>query len=111
MSANAETRHGLGVGSPEGSAGSGSSATTVAQPTPAWPGLRPGDWPRCPYTDALLVRARAERARRALTLGSIRADLEEQPSARAIRTSARRWAADVLALAEDVAAEKTENAR
>ncbi|MFF4448925.1 hypothetical protein [Streptomyces sp. NPDC001502] len=70
-----------------------------------------GEWPLCPYTDPLLKRARAERARRVLTLGSIRADLEDQPSARAVRTAARRWVADLLALAEDVATEKTENAR
>ncbi|WP_369778038.1 hypothetical protein [Streptomyces sp. R33] len=57
------------------------------------------------------MRTRAERARRVLTIGSIRADLEGQPSARAVRTAARGWVADVLALAEDIAAEKTENAR
>ncbi|WP_405436683.1 hypothetical protein OG373_06785 [Streptomyces avidinii] len=111
MTTNAETPQRHTGGSPEGSAGSGSTATTVAQPTPVTQRLRPGAWPACPYTEPLLVRARAERARRALTLGSIRADLEEQPSAPAIRASARRWATDVLALAEDVAAEKTETAR
>ncbi len=57
------------------------------------------------------VRARAERASRELTLGSIRASLEEQPSATGVRAAARRWAADVLALAVDIAAKKTENAR
>ncbi|MFD9519313.1 hypothetical protein [Streptomyces sp. NPDC059979] len=56
-------------------------------------------------------RMRAEHARRVLTLGSIRADLEDQPSARAVRTAARSWVADLLALAGDVATEKTENAR
>ncbi|MER6252900.1 hypothetical protein ABT224_16220 [Streptomyces sp. NPDC001584] len=70
-----------------------------------------GDWPLCPYTDPLLKRARAERARRVMTLGSIRASLEDQPSARAVRTAARSWVADVLALAEDIATEKTESAR
>ncbi|MEW2135512.1 hypothetical protein AB0892_02690 [Streptomyces sp. NPDC005409] len=82
-----------------------------AHAAPGSPGVAGGAWPPCPYTDALLVRARAERARRAITLGSIRASLEEQPSATSIRAAARRWAADVLALAEDIAAEKTENAR
>ncbi|MFE9481457.1 hypothetical protein ACFYNM_22975 [Streptomyces spororaveus] len=85
--------------------------TTDRPATTAGPSGVPGGWPPCPYTDELLKRARAERARRVLTLGSIRADLEDQPSAGAVRTAARRWVADVLALAEDVATEKTENAR
>ncbi|MGW2580625.1 hypothetical protein ACWCYZ_04675 [Streptomyces virginiae] len=41
-------------------------------------------------------------------MGSIRASLEDQPSARAVRTAARRWAADLLALAEEVAQSKQE---
>jgi len=44
-----------------------------------------------------------ERARRELVLGSIKASLEEQPSKAAVRSCARNWVADVLALAEDVA--------
>lgn len=111
MTTKADTRRVQGAGYPEGSASGGSTTATVAQQPPVTQRLAPGAWPVCPYTEALLVRARAERARRALTLGSIRADLEEQPSARAIRASARRWATDVLSLAEDIAAEKTETAR
>ncbi|MFJ9939331.1 hypothetical protein [Streptomyces erythrochromogenes] len=82
--------------------------TTDRPATPAGPSGVPGAWP---YTDALLIRARAEHARRVLTLGSIRAHLEDQPSPRAVRTAARRWIADVLAAAEDIAAKKTENTR
>ncbi|MGW6979952.1 hypothetical protein ACWGE1_10965 [Streptomyces sp. NPDC054932] len=85
----------------------GSPSATVEGPS----GVPGGDWPFCPYTDPLLKRARAERARRVLTLGSIRASLEDQPSARAVRTAARSWVADLLALAEEVATEKTENHR
>lgn len=50
-----------------------------------------------------------ERARRELVLGSIRASLEEQPSPRAVRSCARDWVADVLALAEAVAKNKMEH--
>ncbi|WP_327169204.1 hypothetical protein [Streptomyces subrutilus] len=85
--------------------------TPGAPAAPGSPGVPGGEWPPCPYTDELLIRAREERARRVLTLGSIRADLAEQPSARAVRTAARGWVADVLALAEAVATEKTESAR
>ncbi|MER6199813.1 hypothetical protein ABT234_20890 [Streptomyces sp. NPDC001586] len=67
-----------------------------------------GTWPPSAYTDEFLIRARAEHARRELTLGSIRAHLEEQPSARAVRTAVRRWVADVIALGEDLAQSKQE---
>ncbi|MFJ7159743.1 hypothetical protein ACIQUQ_32985 [Streptomyces sp. NPDC101118] len=87
------------------------SRTPGAHQAPGTPDVLPGRWPACPYSDAALIRARAERARRVLTFGSIRADLEDQPSARAVRVAARRWVADLLALAEDVATEKTETAR
>ncbi|WP_327724438.1 hypothetical protein [Streptomyces europaeiscabiei] len=50
-----------------------------------------------------------ERARRELVLDSIRASLQEQPSKAAVRSCARNWVADVLALAEDVAKNKTEH--
>lgn len=76
---------------------------------PGSPGVPGGEWPPAPYTDELLIRARAERARRELTLGSIRASLEEQPSARSVRTVVRRWVADVTALGEDVAQSKQEH--
>ncbi|MET9876545.1 hypothetical protein ABZZ36_18250 [Actinacidiphila glaucinigra] len=47
-----------------------------------------------------------EQARMAITLGSVRASLEEQPSANAIRATARRWIAAITAAAEDVIAER-----
>lgn len=50
-----------------------------------------------------------ERARRELVLDSIKASLQEQPSKAAVRSCARNWVADVLALAEDVAKNKTES--
>lgn len=90
--------------------------TTPTTDRPAAPAAGPsgvagGEWPLCPYTDPLLKRARAEQARRVMTMGSIRASLEDQPSPRAVRTAARRWVADLLALAEEIATEKTENHR
>ncbi|WP_327263954.1 hypothetical protein OG444_22905 [Streptomyces sp. NBC_01232] len=88
-----------------------STRTPGAVLAPGSPGIPGGEWPRCPYTEELLVQARRERARRELTLGSIRASLEEQPSATSARAAARRWVADVLALAEHVATDKTETAR
>lgn len=48
----------------------------------------------------------SEQARFAITLGAVRASLEEQPSDNAIRTAARRWIAAVTAAAEDVIAER-----
>ncbi|MGW6456652.1 hypothetical protein ACWF94_12140 [Streptomyces sp. NPDC055078] len=60
-------------------------------------------------TDALYVALVRERARRELVLGSIRASLTEQPSVRSVRACARRWAADVLAIAEDIARSKMEH--
>lgn len=50
-----------------------------------------------------------ERARHELVLDSIKASLEEQPSRAAVRSCARNWVADVLALAEAVAKNKTEH--
>lgn len=43
-----------------------------------------------------------ERARREMTLGAVRTHLEEQPSSRTVRTAARRWCAQITAVAEDV---------
>lgn len=59
---------------------------------------RPGEWPK------QYVRIAAERARWELTLGSIRAHLEEQPSPAAIRAAGRRWVNAVLQIAEETAA-------
>ncbi|GHH38217.1 hypothetical protein [Streptomyces candidus] len=71
-------------------------------------GRLPGQWPAIPTPEELRAQLLRERARRELTLGSIRASFEEQPSANAVRAAARRWIADVLATAEDVAKRKME---
>lgn len=71
-------------------------------------GRSPGQWPPTPDADELHMKAARERARRELTLGSVRASLEEQPSARSVRDCARRWVADLLGLADDVAKSKME---
>ncbi|MGW3626463.1 hypothetical protein [Streptomyces sp. NPDC000880] len=68
---------------------------------------RPGEWPVTtpipldePSEDRQGTVA-AERARFHLTLGSIRADLEEQPSEPCVRAAARRWQQAITALADD----------
>lgn len=48
----------------------------------------------------------AERAERHIILGRIRAHLEDQPSPRAIRASARRWSGFITVMGEAVAAER-----
>lgn len=72
------------------------------------PERRPGEWPvpraeppAGPDDDARHA-ANAERARWELTLGSIRADLEAQPSTRSIRAAARRWATAITHIADDI---------
>lgn len=45
----------------------------------------------------------AVQARFHVTLGSIRADLEEQPSPMAVLNAARRWTYAITAMADDVA--------
>jgi len=52
------------------------------------------------------LRRAAERARRELVLDSIRAHLEEQPTANSALNTARRWIADVVALGDEVAKSK-----
>lgn len=59
--------------------------------------------------EQLIAKYHRERARRALVLDSIRAHLDEQPSPRAVRTCARRWVADLLAIAEQAAKNKMEH--
>ncbi|MFF4248640.1 hypothetical protein ACFYY2_29805 [Streptomyces sp. NPDC001822] len=53
-------------------------------------------------TEDLRTQLQQERARRELTLGSIRSHLEEQPSANTVRACARSWCRDITALAETV---------
>ncbi|MCU1613952.1 MAG: hypothetical protein JWO98_1492 [Frankiales bacterium] len=49
-----------------------------------------------------MLRQRGEQARREITLGAIRAHLEEQPSPSSIRACARRWCTAITNLADDV---------
>jgi hypothetical protein len=55
--------------------------------------------------DLYLKRA-AERGRHEIVLGSIRAHLEEQPTAHAVQSATRHWIADLAALGEEVAKAK-----
>lgn len=66
----------------------------------------PGDWTPRAYSDPFLIESRRIRARKEITLGSIRASLEEQPGPRAVRACARGWVAELLAVAEEVAKNK-----
>lgn len=54
----------------------------------------------------LYLRRAAERGRHEVVLGSIRAHLEEQPTAAAVQSVTRNWIADVAALGEEVATAK-----
>lgn len=69
---------------------------------------RPGHWPpgtRAPEADdqgAQHLALTAEQARWHVTLGVIRAHLEEQPSPQAVRAAARRWARAITQIADDI---------
>jgi hypothetical protein len=52
--------------------------------------------------DALYVERMRQQARHEIVLSSIKAHLGEQPSNRTVRTCARRWASDVIRLADEV---------
>lgn len=85
---------------------SGSPAAPVAGRT-----RKPGQWPDTGTPDEVGTQYAAlmrERARRVLVMQSIRASLQEQPSVRAVTACARRWVADILRTAEDVAKSKQE---
>ncbi|WP_345699142.1 hypothetical protein [Kitasatospora terrestris] len=75
----------------------------------------PGSWPRgckrTPVGDEAWMRYEAERASREVFLGVVRADLEQQPSPRAVRAAGRRWCTAIVALADDVAKQKQEGGR
>lgn len=52
------------------------------------------------------LRRAAERGRHEIVLGSIKAHLEEQPTANAVQSVTRHWIADLAALGEEVAKTK-----
>lgn len=68
---------------------------------------QPGQWPVDDPVDLvpedLYLKRAAERGRHEIVLGSIRAHLEEQPTAGGIQAAARKWCADITALADDLA--------
>lgn len=54
----------------------------------------------------LYLRRTAERGRREIVLGSIKAHLEEQPTASAVQSVTRHWIADVIAIGDEIAKTK-----
>ncbi|GAA0348481.1 hypothetical protein PV735_31720 [Streptomyces turgidiscabies] len=75
---------------------------------------RPGGWPVDEPVDLvpedLYLKRAAERGRHEIVLGSIRAHLEEQPTAAAVYAALRHWISDVTSLGEDVARTKKRTA-
>jgi hypothetical protein len=76
---------------------------------------RPGQWPVDepaslndgePTADELYVRRAQEKALHEMVLGSIKHDLEQQPTGPSAQAKARIWCAHVLAIADDVARSK-----
>lgn len=76
---------------------------------------RPGQWPvdqpavldgDQPSADELYVQRARERALHEMVLGSIRHDLEQQPTPVSVITAARSWCNRITAAAEDIAREK-----
>ncbi|MGW1278041.1 hypothetical protein ACWD4V_13955 [Streptomyces tsukubensis] len=80
---------------------------------------RPGEWPIAQQSGHLRgatekaqpdeqgeqhLTLSAERARFHLVLGSVRADLEEQPSPACLRAAVRRWQAAITQIGDEVAA-------
>jgi hypothetical protein len=92
---------------PSGSIPRGSRPAATA----AGPPRTPGQWPDTSSPDEIGAQYAAlmrERARRVLVLQSIRASLQEQPSGRAVLACARRWVADIVHAADEVAKTKME---
>lgn len=69
----------------------------------AWPTGTPRPQGATDAADAVRLRVQAARARRDIVLGSIRAELAEQPSPRAVRAAGRRWCAVITQLADQLA--------
>lgn len=72
---------------------------------------RPGQWPVTDPVDPQQddqgqqhLALTAVQARFHVVLGAIRADLEEQPSRKCVRTAARRWTEAITAMADEIAA-------
>lgn len=69
----------------------------------------PADEPIGLVPEDLYLKRASERGRHEIVLGSIRAHLEEQPTAAAVQAAVRHWVGDVTALGEDVAKTKRRN--
>jgi hypothetical protein len=77
-----------------------------------------GEWPvndpvdldalgsREPTEDELYVKRVAELARRELVLGSIRANLLEQPTANSVLAVTRHWISDITSIGDEIAKTK-----
>lgn len=71
---------------------------------------RPGEWPTQPVNpdaaemdhDELYVKRAQERALREMVLGSIRHDLDQQPSTTALRAAATRWKNAITDVADEL---------
>ena len=74
------------------------------------PGDCPPDEPIGLIPEDLYLKRAAERGRHEIVLGSIRAHLEEQPTAAAVQAAARHWCSDVTALGDEVARDKRKTA-
>lgn len=76
----------------------------MTEPTPGrWPVPRPATLGE--PEQEVEHRATRERARFQVTLGAVRAQLEEQPSEGTVRSAARRWHDAITALTDEVVAE------
>ncbi|MDX2948180.1 hypothetical protein PV383_37275 [Streptomyces caniscabiei] len=66
----------------------------------------PADEPVGLIPEDLYLKRAAERGRHEIVLGSIRAHLEEQPTASAVNAALRHWISDLTALGGEVAKTK-----
>ncbi len=80
---------------------------------------RPGSWPVDqpadlasvePSFDELYMKRQQEKALHEMCLASIRHDLEQQPTGPSAQAKARVWCAQILAVADEVAAAKRKTA-
>lgn len=67
-----------------------------------WPATDPVDLEQADEHGELHLKLAAEQASFHVPLGAIRAHLEAQPSARCVRTAARRWIDAITQLADEV---------
>lgn len=73
------------------------------------PGECAADEPVGLVPEDLYLKRAAEQGRHEIVLGSIRAQLEEQPTPGAVLASVRRWINEVIAVGDEVAKVKRRN--